>query len=131
MATDETTYYDEGGVKITSARAVLGGKTYSMSNITSVSASAKSPPLFIPLIFGLVGMYFVMMAMTGDRNNLIWWIVAAACIAIGVVIYRVTPTMHTVRIGSASGEANAYSTSSKAQIEKIVAAINDAIVKRG
>jgi uncharacterized protein DUF6232 len=129
MSTEETTYYDEGGIKITSARAVLGGKTYSMSNITSVSASAKAPSLIVPLLLWLAGAFFVVMAV--GNGGWVNWVIAAVLIAFGIFIWRVSPTMHTVRIGSASGEANAYSTNSKVMIDKIVAAINTAIIKRG
>ena len=39
---DERVYYSDGTITFTSTRAVLGGKTYAMANVTSVSLAEHS-----------------------------------------------------------------------------------------
>jgi len=54
MAQDEKTYYQDGSVHVTSARVVLGQKTYAMSNIISVSLK-MSKHVMRGIILGLLG----------------------------------------------------------------------------
>ena len=53
----ETTYYQSGSVLITSTGAEMAGRTFVMSNITSVSLVEvpPSPGCFILLLFGSLG----------------------------------------------------------------------------
>lgn len=131
---EETTYLDDAtaGVKVTSARAVLGDKTFAMSNITSVSMSeipAKSGGLLFIVVIGLV----ILLCGFTQQDEARWVAVGlgAVLVVIGLVLSnRVKPT-YAVRIGSASGESNALEAEDKARIQKIVDAMNEAIVKRG
>jgi len=49
----------------------------------------------------------------------------------GIAIAVMTKPSYVVRIGSASGEANALVSKDRAFVGKIVNAMNEAIVKRG
>lgn len=128
--TDETIYFDEGGIKITNSRAVLGGRTYAMSGITSVSEFIKYPSRIFPLVIFVIAAVVAMWAF-GANNNIVAWVVAALIALFGVFAWRTSATSYLVRIGSASGESNAYSSTNQEQIKKIVGAINTAIIKRG
>lgn len=126
----EMTIYEEGGVKITTARAVLGGKTYAMSNITSVSMSSEVESAGC-ITFGLI---------IGGAAVIIWgvavgeWLMAGIGLVMavgGFYLNRGEKTKYTVRIGSSSGEADALTSYDQAEIQKIIDAMNDAIVRRG
>lgn len=125
----EETIFKEGSVKITNLRAIIGSKTYAMSNITSVSLSGIEPSnggAFASLLFGgLAGL-----ASVAAQN---WWLCAFFLLIAafgGVVIYQSAPT-YAVIIASASGETNALASKEEHRIRCIVEAINTAIVRRG
>lgn len=129
MSTDETIYYNEGNVKITNARAILDKRTFAVNGVTSVSMHAKAPSIVWPVILGLIG---IVVGLTSiGKEGWVGYVVAVLFIGAAVGLYKMTSTMYTVKIGSASGEVNAYTTNNRDQISKIVEAINTAIIKRG
>ena len=133
--TEETTYYSDGKVHISNARAVIGGKTYAMANITSVSASTKTPNRLWPLFFGGVGALFVLVGIvlliTRDSMGGSTLGCGAVGLVIGVLMWVSTKTQYLVVIGSASGEVQALRSQDEKYVRKVVAALNKAIVERG
>jgi hypothetical protein len=125
IADPERTYYSDGTITITNARAVLGGKTYAMANITSVSTFTQAPSQTGASLLGLFGLSLGLVG-SGVVSVLGW-----ALFAIGALVFFKRKPTYCVRLGSASGEANALTDGRKDYIEKIVAALNEAIVKRG
>ena len=57
-------------------------------------------------------------------------IVGIVFIGFGIFQYTQAKTKYSVRIGSASGEADAFMSSDKEEIQKIVDAMNEAIINR-
>ncbi|MDQ3004262.1 MAG: hypothetical protein M3R47_02590 [Chloroflexota bacterium] len=51
---NEVVILKEGNVKITNLRAMIGPKTYSMSNIDEVRVHEREPKLFVPVFFMLI-----------------------------------------------------------------------------
>jgi len=149
MSTQETVFLQDEGILITNTRAVLGAKTYSMANITSVSTGIipanRVPGIIVAAVGGLLSMCcgcsalsFILddsswetggmgIAIVGGVGALIGLLMLVGGIALAIMI---KPT-YVVRIGSASGEANALTSKNKEYIEHIVAAMNEAIIKRG
>ena len=126
----ETKFYDEGGVLITNARAVLGGTTYPLANITSVGIGVQSPsgaPAFVLIILGLLFFLFTGVSI----QNVAGLIVMALGVGIGIMILRSNRDSYYVKLGTAGGEQRALSGRDKATVEKIVAALNEAIISRG
>jgi hypothetical protein len=135
MAAQETIYYDKGGVKITNVRAVMGTNTYPMNNITSVGIGTQSPRRGMPIILIAVSLLVLILSWgvyQGDPKTagqlilgaVVGLLLGGAWLLTGVVIYF-------VRVGAAGGEQRAYLSRDKTEIESIVAALNEAIVKRG
>jgi len=119
----EASYYQDGTVSITNARAVLGGKTYAMANITSVSMAtipANRKPGIVIAIIGLL--------IAGVTNG---GIIGLLILAAGIVLAVIVKPSYVVRIGSASGEADGLVSPNIEYIQKIVNAVNEAIIKRG
>ena len=128
---NENIILEEGNVKITNLRAVIGAKTYAMSNVTSVNMGTKATsnaPLSIILIgiILIIGSYVI-----GFRDSVGCLAVALLLIVVGVYLAKNAKTTFIVRIGSASGESNILEAQDKAYIKRIVDALNEAIVRRG
>ncbi|HLZ60106.1 MAG TPA: DUF6232 family protein [Ktedonosporobacter sp.] len=121
----EQVFFSENGVNITNARAVVGGKTYAMSNITSVTMAKKKINIFLLVVLGLIGLGSLSVI---GQSPIVALVILAICAAL---IYFLVKPSYRVILGSASGEAEALVSSNRTQIERIVSAMNDAIIKRG
>lgn len=112
-------------VNITQARAVIGGKTYAMSNITSVSMVKKKVNIVLIVFLGLIGLGSLGLI---AQSFLVTLIILAVCAGL---IYLLVKPSYGVVIGSASGESHAVMSGKREDIEEIVQAISNAIVARG
>lgn len=136
----EVIILNQGDIRITNKRAVLGAKTYAMANITSVSMTYEDKKGgLIPFIFVVVGLMVggCVLLFSFSASGLLFWtifligaLITFLMVGLGVLIYLSSKPTYFVRVGSASGEANVLHSSDKAQITKIVQAINKAIVSR-
>ena len=119
----ETTYYSQGDINITNSRAIIGGKTYAMANITSVSMGVISPNYIPAAVAGVVGL--LMLANSDAR------LFGVLVLVVAGVLFYLAKRRYTVNIGSASGESHALVDKDQAHIQEIVDAMNKAIVERG
>lgn len=129
---DEATFYtDEQGVRVTSARLIVGSKTYAMRNITSVATRRSSPSYAGPVIAGLLGLGFVLAGFAVNPHNSTNVILGALIAALGVLWTRVLKPDHHLQISSSAGESSALASKRKDYIDEIARAINEAIIHRG
>lgn len=121
--TEEKTFFQYEDVAVTNARFMVGAQTFAMSNITSVKASRQDPSRFWPIaliVFGLLALV---------ANASIWLVGIFG--GAGVVWLLSQKTMYHVMLMTAGGETSALSSEQREYIEKVVKALNDAIVARG
>ncbi len=120
---NETIFYQDNIVTITQSRYVTQSKTYAMRNISSVHifeiVKSKLPALImifigIPLLFSKDIFY-----------------VGIIIIALGIWWFTYIKNEYSVRISTNAGEANSIVSKDKNYVQKIVNALNDAIIYRG
>ncbi len=117
----ERSYFNHGGVHITSTRAIFPKKTYAMANITSVSIGVIKPNRTAPLILLVIGL-FLLPAITE----------LGILTVVGSLVWLfMLKDEYTVRIGSASGEVDGLTSKNQEFIQRVVSAMNDAIINRG
>jgi Family of unknown function (DUF6232) len=122
---EERVFFENGNVKVTNARFVVGNHTHSINGITSVSSYVTQPSKMGLIVGILVGLGMIL---SGPWSvKLIGLGIAALC---GFLLKNQKAT-HTVVLQSASGKVEAHSGTDAPQITGIVAALNDAIVHRG
>jgi hypothetical protein len=129
MAVEETTYYQDGQVTISNARAVLGAKTYAMTNITSVTMGEKPANRALGAVLVLAGGAGLCVGGAGDSSGAL--IVGVLLVIAGIALAILAKPSYIVKIGSAGGESDALIAPDKEYIQKIVNAVNEAIIKRG
>ena len=117
------------GVRVTSARIIIGQTTYAMLNITSVMRAEEHPSRLGPVLFLIVGAMLLVAGITGPEYGLLMF--SAFMLGIGAFWWKVQKSKYHLRISSASGEANAVTDFDKARIDAIVQAVNEAIIGRG
>jgi hypothetical protein len=128
MSDEKTFYSDETGVRVTSARLIIENTTYAMANVASVRSAVEDPNRLGPVILIALGVLGVAAEISDRGAALVFGIVLLG----GGIAWLVTqkPTYH-VRISSSSGEADALSSRRKDYIDRVVQAINEAIIGRG
>lgn len=122
----EKTYYSDRDITITSTRAILGPKTYAMANITSVSVGELQQEQGCGCSIVAVG--FLMLAGLFSSETILVGLLGVVGVVVGFIF--MSQKTYVVRIGSASGESDALQHQSREYVEKIVRAVNEAIVDR-
>ncbi len=125
----EKTFLELGDVTVTTTRFIVKGKTYAVSGITSVTIFRHDPSRLGPILGVILGL-FLFLAGVGNYGAMMAIIglvlTFAACIS-----WITTAPVFGVRLNTASGEVTALSNSSRAFIQMVLDALNDAIVERG
>ncbi|WP_343533256.1 DUF6232 family protein [Pedobacter sp.] len=120
---NETQFYKDSKVTVTQSRYVTDSKTYAMRNISSVHVfeivKNRSLPIAMIIIGGLM--------LLGDGIR----VAGGVILLIGILILVLIKNEYAVRISTNSGEANSIVSRDKIYIQKIVDALNDAIIHRG
>jgi hypothetical protein len=115
---------DEQNIKVTSARFLVKDRTYAMSGITSVNTKVDRPSKLGPLVTIALGAVVLLNGPTTFLGGLL-------VVVVGVFWFRSKRPRYTVVLTTAAGEQEPVKSSDGVFVEKIVKAINDAIVHRG
>ncbi len=118
---EEKVFFEEGSVKVTNARFLTYGKTHSMNGITSVTKYMIKPNRKGPLIVAGIGLLAFIFK----------WYVAVIILAAAVAWWFLQKTKYSVQLASASGHNDALTSTNEEYIDRVVNALNDAIVHRG
>jgi len=112
-------------IKVTNARFIVDKQTYAINGVTSVMSASTAPNRNLSVIFGLIGL---MIMFSGTAAGAI---VGLLLIGIAVWIWISQKATHTVVLRSSSGEAKALISKDADAVDRVVAALNDALVHRG
>jgi len=128
---NETTILQEGLVKITNLRTVVGTKTYPISDITSVNITKqeKSKRPFLVVIGGILLVIWAMLDQTAQFAEL--FNIGIAIIVASITFFILAKPTYTVQIWSASGESNILRSTDQSYVQRIVGAMNQAIASKG
>lgn len=118
---DEKTFFEYEDVKVTSARFMSGSQTYAMSNVTSVKAFEEKPKRIGGILALIIGLAVAL------NTPIVGLVIAAAA---AYYLYQ-QKTMYHVMLATAGGEVSALKTHQREYLDKVVGALNDAIVARG
>jgi len=119
----ETQFYQDSVVTVTQSRFVTQSKTYAMRNISSVHIFEIEKSRVGPIIMILIGFPFLF---SGD----IFWM-GLIIIGFSILWFFNIKNEFAVRISTNAGEANSVLSKDRIYIQKIVDALNDAIIYRG
>lgn len=118
---NETTFFEQEGVRVTNARFIVDGQTFAMNNITSVKPLEKKPSRVIPIVLIVLG---ALPAINGVYGGLV-------LSAIGAIWFALQKTVYHVMLHTSGGETSALKTYQKDYLQSVVTALNNAIVHRG
>ena len=123
----------EGDIKITNLRAIIGPKTYSISNIDSVRMHVKEPKLFLPIFYMFIAAVCSALVALSNLEDYSHYLKIGLYIGIGILLFFLlsTKTKYSVRVRSSVHEMNIWEANDKDSVERIVSAMNEAIYLRG
>jgi hypothetical protein len=134
---EEKIFLNENRVSVTNLRMLHAGRSYPMSGVTSVKVSEKEPKLWGPLFLILMASLFLI----GDLNtflktgNIKGMVISLIFLTVGIYWWQTSKstnkTQYSIWLISASGEKKTYTSTDKEFVNKIVKAINKAIVYQG
>lgn len=133
---EERSFLNDGGIYVSNTRVIIRGATYATANITSVRKqivpAQRGCALVLAIVAGLGVVGALPVAFVG-RTGEGWipFLMCAILLAVGVLWFRaLRPTYHLM-IATAGGERPGLSSSDEGVIDRVTAAIADAIVHRG
>ena len=121
-STAEDFLFNEGNIKVSKSRFIAGSETYAMSGISSVKSEAVPARAGLPLLLIIFGVIFLV----GSS-----YVPPLLLIGGGIGIFIARSGQHSVTLGTSGGEIRSYVSRDKSFIEKVVNALNDAIIMRG
>jgi nitrogen fixation-related uncharacterized protein len=127
----ERTILQEGLVKVTNLRTLIGTQTYSISDIKSVNLT-KQAKSYRPFWLVLVGVLLILWAMVDETGQFMEFFNIGIClVVIGITAFLWAKPSYMVQIGGPTGEKSILSSSKISFVQEIVKAINNAIAERG
>jgi hypothetical protein len=144
---DERIFLNESNIYVSNTKVILHGTTFATANITSVSKRLTPASTGCAVILIVLGMISILGAISifgalifgafgtfkADQVgcSLVALLSAAVILAAGVFWLRsLKPTYH-VFLASASAERSGLSSQDEALVDRVTAAISDAITHRG
>jgi hypothetical protein len=118
---EEKTFFEYEDVKVTNARFMTGSQTYAMSNITSIKAHKEPPSRLVGILILILGVGVA----TQEPGVGFIMVLAAA-----YYLYQQKTTYH-VLLTTSGGETSALKTHQLKYINRVVGALNEAIIYRG
>ncbi|WP_192822789.1 DUF6232 family protein [Rufibacter sp. LB8] len=119
----ETVFFQDANVTVTQSRFISGGQTFAMRNISSVSNFHIKKSRAGAILLLMLGILMLFSEATRGMG-------IALALAGGVWLYF-TKDSYAVRINSNSAEANGFVAKDRDYIQKILDAVNEAMVFRG
>lgn len=119
----EKDFYQDQSVRVTQSRFIVGNKTYAMRNISSVSIFTIEKSRFGPIAMIVFG------AMLLFGKSI--WLLGVVIVGLGVAWLFLLKNDYAVRISTNAGEVNSIQSNDQHYIQKIVDALNEALVHRG
>ena len=117
----EKTFFEYESVKITNARFVVDGQTFAMSNVTSVNPLEQPPKRLIGIVLLVVGLFALF-------ENAFFGV---PVIAVALYYLYKQRAVYHVMLRTSGGETKALTTYQRDYLDKVIAALNEAIVYRG
>jgi len=120
---EEKVFFDTGTISVSNSRFIVDGQTYAMGNVTSVKTGVEEAKKSTGILIGLFGLFVLFGA-----KSIIWGIII---MIVGILLFIGAKNKYSVVLSTSSGENQALSSEDKTHIEKVVSALNEAIVSRG
>jgi len=126
----ETTILQEGLVKVTSRRTIIGTVTYPMSQIKSAHVTRRGRNMK-PLLGVIPGIFFIAWSLLDQTSQFMeFFNIGTAFIVVSLALVWLAKPTYAVEIGNSSGDDSILRSTDRSFIQRIVDAMNVAIVRK-
>jgi hypothetical protein len=125
---EEEIIYSDSRASISTSRVVIDGKTYALRNITSVKMSVTPANRGCAIALITVGAILAMVGLA-IKGGIGGFVVGLIVLGIGVLWAKAAKEQYHVAIASSSTEGHALTSPDRPYIQKIVDAVNEAIIR--
>lgn len=119
---EERTFFEYEDVKVTNARFISGGQTFAMNNVTSVKPFEKKPDRLAGILILVIGLTIL-----AKSSFMVGFLIATAA---AYYLFQ-QKTVYHILLSTSAGETKALVTYQRDYLNRVIAALNDAIVHRG
>jgi hypothetical protein len=126
----ETTILQEGLVRITNRRTLIGTQTYLMSDIKSVTVTRRGKDIR-PIWLILAGSLFLLWSVidqTGYYREFFNW--GIVLLVVGLVLVVMAKPSYVIQVRSTSGVRDILGSTDPSYIQRIVQAMNEGLTGR-
>jgi hypothetical protein len=121
---EEIIFFQSSGVTVTQSRYIVDNKTFAMRNISSVHVGVIPAKRGFGILLIAIG--FILLVSSADTR-----IGGVIVIILGTLFAFLPKDKFTVRISTNAGETDSLFSKDKKGIQKIVDALNEAMIHRG
>jgi Family of unknown function (DUF6232) len=126
----ETTILQEGPVKVTNRRTIVGTITYSMSDIKAVHVTSQAKNKK-PLLWVIPGILLIAWSLIDQTAQFMeFFNIGIFLTAVSIVLVLIAKPTYAVRIGSAAGAHSILRSTDLGFIQRIADAMNRALARR-
>src|SRR5258705_14011881 len=127
----ERTILEEGDIKITNLRAVIGTNTYLLTDVISVGMTKDRTGIGCAIAaFVGVGILLGLFSLVSEVYNSEICLTGIISLGAAVVVALLAPPDYILQIRSMSGKAEILRSMDEDYLRRIVDAINNALVRR-
>jgi hypothetical protein len=127
----ERTILEEGDVKITNRRVVIGPNTYPLTDLISVGMTKDRTAIGCAIAaFVGVGILLGLFSLISEVYNSEYCLAGIISLGAAVVVALLAPPNYILQIRSMSGKAEILRSMDEDYLKRIVDAINNALIRR-
>lgn len=115
--------FNSDNVFVSNNRFIVDGQTYEMGNVTSVKVDVEEATVGTGIFIALIGTLVLFSTQFTYSGGII--------LLIGILSFLAAKNRYSIVLSTSSGQGNVLFSKDINYIEKIVSALNEAIVSRG
>ncbi len=124
MDIPEQQLFNDNDALVSTTRVIIGGTTYPLVNVSSVSLRASSVAFkYVLVVFFAIGAFSSLVSKS--------WGGAVLCIGIALMIWFIVKVKYRLILGTSGGEKTALKSSNRDYMTRLKDAIDTAVVSRG
>ena len=120
---EEKVFFSLEGIKVSNTEFIADGQTYDIEAVTLVKHGLIEPKRVFPTFCMLSGAFLMIF-------EDVFMFVGGFSIALGMVAWFTAQTLYAVIIHTADGERQALTSASSHDVERVIRALNTAIISR-
>ena len=121
-------HFSSNGISVTNTRVVIGAQTFAVENISSVVVERHDPPTLLPGLLIVAGACIAIFAIGASAAGAI--VFGIVLVLLGIAVLQIGKSTYWLVLTTAGGEVRACSSRNQADAQRIVVAINRAIIER-